>query len=331
MSDTLPGRAARRFNIAFAAWCLCFLVAGAAGLATLAATNRLPAPPITATNCIDEKFKFLHETTIREPSLIAVGSSVTWRNLDFSIFEQRYGKAVQPLNAAPCFLHVDQTAFLTDFLLDGMPSVKTVLSVFSMRDFQSCPAGGGAFFKPEDARDYVFGGSDAWHLYFKNFRPNAFLRDVVNLAEMRSGELIDAPLVMDRYGSGPLKLPEGDIRDNVSVDPACMTHLRAMSDMLARRGIEFVVVLFPPMPSWIEAYDPGGARDAAFRADVSRHLNLLNTVLIDTTKGLNLKDSDFTDHAHLQWSSVPILTEHVISQMDSTERGFAAGDKNHAL
>ncbi|UEM06778.1 hypothetical protein JL101_030255 (plasmid) [Skermanella rosea] len=331
MSNTLSSRAALRFNIAFVSWCALFLVLGAAGFAALASVDRLPAPPITATNCIDEKFKFLHETTIRDPDLLAVGSSVTWRNLDFSVLKARYGDAVEPLNAAPCYLHVDETAFLTGFLLDNMPSVKTVLSVFSMRDFEACSAGENAFFRPEDARDYVFGGSPGWHLYFKNFRPGAFLRDALTLADMRSGENIHAPLVMDAYGSGPLLLPEPDIRENVSVDPACLRHLRNMSKELSRRGVEFVVVLLPPMPGWIAAYDPGGFRDGAFRSEVSRHLERTGALLIDAAKGLALTDKDFTDPAHLQWTSVPAFMDHLISQMDRSQLDLAGGEKHHAL
>lgn len=226
---------------------------------------------------------------------------------------------------------MDETAFLTGFLLDNMPSVKTVLSVFSMRDFEACSAGENAFFRPGDAQGYVFGGNPGWHLYFKNFRPGAFLRDALTLADMRSGRNIDAPLVMDAYGSGPLMLPEPDIRENVSVDPACLTQLRALSEGLARRGVEFVVVLLPPMPAWIAAYDPGGFRDRAFRAEVSRHLERTGALLIDAAKGLSLTDKDFTDHAHLQWTSVPAFMDHLISQMDRSKLDFAGRGKHHAL
>ena len=154
--------------------------------------GRLPAPPVTATNCIDEKFKFLHETDIRNPGLIAVGSSVTWRNLDFSVFAEHYGKDIEPLNAAPCFLYVNQTAYLTDFLLDNMPSVKSVMSVFSMRDFSACAVSPTEFFRREDAEGYVFDKRPGWHLYLKNFRPVSFARDVVDLPGMRSGKDISA-------------------------------------------------------------------------------------------------------------------------------------------
>jgi hypothetical protein len=322
-----------RFNIAFALWCALFLVLGGASLVGLSALGRLPAPPITATNCIDEKFKFLHETDIRNPGLIAVGSSVTWRNLDFSVFEDHYGDAVEPLNAAPCYLYVNQTAYLTDFLLDNMPSVKSVMSVFSMRDFSACSTSPTAFFRPEDAEGYLFGRDPAWYLYLKNFRPGSFVRDVIALPAMRSGEDISAPLVMDPYGSGPLTLPEPDIRENFKLDPTCLGHLSVMSENLSQRGIDFIVVLLPQMPAWRDAYDPGGARDAEFRSAVAGRLDGTRTVLIDAQKGLHLRNDQFTDHAHLQWDAVPLLMHYLITQLDKSELRLThdSGVSHHAL
>jgi hypothetical protein len=322
-----------RFNIAFILWCALFLVLGGACLAALSAMERLPAPPVTATNCIDEKFKFLHETEIRNPGLIAVGSSVTWRNLDFSVFEEHYGKDIEPLNAAPCYLYVNQTAYLTDFLLDNMPSVKSVLSVFSMRDFSACSVSPTEFFRPEDAKSYVFDRDPSWHLYLKNFRPLAFARDVIDLPAMRSGKSISGSLVMDSYGSGPFNLPEPEIRENFELDSTCLNHLSAMSESLSRRGIDFIVVLLPLMPAWRDAYDPGGVRDAEFRSAVSRRLSGTRTVLIDAQQGLHLRNDQFTDHAHLQWEAVPLLMRYLITQLDKSELSLtnASGGLHRAL
>lgn len=320
-----------RFNIAFALWLGLFLLIGGAGLAALSALGRLPAPPITATNCIDEKFKFLHETTIRSPTLLAVGSSVTWRNLDFSQLKARYGEEIRPLNAAPCYLYANQTAFMTDFLLDNMPSVRTVLSVFSMRDFSQCRNSPTEFFRPGDARGYVFDGSPAWHLYFKNFRPLAFVRDVIALPDMRSGRAADATLVMDRYGSGPFVLPHPEIRDDFELDESCLDHLGRMSEDLAARGVDFIVVLMPLMPAWRDAYDPGGVRDARFRSAVADELAGTRTVLIDAQEGLRLDNRNFTDHAHLQWPSVPLLMQYLMAQLDRTELGLDDDGRQHAF
>ncbi len=309
-----------RFNIAFILWCALFLVLGGAGLAALSAMGRLPAPPITATNCIDEKFKFLHETDIRNPGLIAVGSSVTWRNLDFSVFAEHYGKDIEPLNAAPCFLYVNQTAYLTDFLLDNMPSVKSVMSVFSMRDFSACSTSPTEFFRPEDAESYVFDGDPGMASLPEEFPPGVPSCGMSSICPACGrGRTYRAPLVMDPYGSGPLTLPEPEIRENFELDPTCLDHLSAMSENLSRRGIDFIVVLLPQMPAWRDAYDPGGVRDAEFRSAVSRRLDGTRTVLIDAQQGLHLRNDQFTDHAHLQWDAVPLLMRYLITQLDKSE------------
>jgi hypothetical protein len=202
-----------------------------------------------------------------------------------------------------------------------------------MRDFSACAASPTEFFRPEDAESYVFGRDPSWHLYLKNFRPLAFLRDVIELPAMRSGENFNAPLVMDLYGSGPLTLPEPEIRENFELDHTCLDHLSAMSENLSRRGIDFIVVLLPQMPAWRDAYDPGGARDAEYRAAVSRRLDGTRTVLIDAQRGLRLRNDQFTDHAHLQWDAVPLLMRYLITQLDKSELSLtnASGGLHHAL
>ena len=54
-------------------------------------------------------------------------------------------------------------------------------------------------------------------------------------------------------------------------------------------------------------------------------------LLIDAAKGLALTDKDFTDHAHLQWTSVPTFMDHLISQMDRSQLDLAGGGRHHAL
>src|SRR3546814_127044 len=141
----------------------------------LSLVDSLPAPPVTTTYCIDEKFKYLAEQDLAEGDLLAVGSSVTWRNLDLTPFVAR-GLARHPVNAAPCYLHIDQTAFLTAFLLDHQPAVETVVSVVAPRDFADCAEADRVFFAPGTAAPYVFGGTSPLLIYLANFRPLSFFR-----------------------------------------------------------------------------------------------------------------------------------------------------------
>jgi len=307
---------ARAYNRALLISTGIVLALAAAFLVLLDRIGRLPAPPLTATNCIDEKFKFLHETDLRSPALVAVGSSVTWRNLDLSVLEAGDGRPADALNAAPCYLHVHETAFLANFLVDNMPSVRTVLTVLAMRDLETC-VGPGAFFDPDDARHYVFERAPAWHLYFLNFRPVSFVKDVVRLKEMRTAPPEDESLAMDRYGSSPMTSRHPDPHGNMVADPSCLTHLRRMAEALKARGVRLVVALLPPMPAWLAAYDPQGTRDRAWREGVVRTLAGTGAIVRDGATSLRLRDAHFTDPMHLQWPATPILTRWLVAEMQA--------------
>ncbi|WP_181707058.1 hypothetical protein [Chthonobacter rhizosphaerae] len=304
----------RAFLALFVVFCGVFLFIGAAGLKGLEAIDRLPPPPFTVTDCIDEKFAFLREKNPKEADLIAVGSSVTWRNLDFSAVGRAETGATHPLNAAPCFLHVHETRFLTNFYLDHMPKVKTVVSIFAMRDFEAC-AGDGAFFPETLVRLFLFENWPGLPVYFINFRPRPFLGSVRKIKEMRSGELDRAPLVMDAYGSGPLEGPPVPWQD-VQVDQACLDNLARMEAELAARGVRWIVVMFPPMPMWLESFDPDGSRDRAWRRQVETTLVSSNTVLIDGAEAGLTDVNSFADPAHLNWPQVPRFTRWIFQQAD---------------
>jgi hypothetical protein len=239
---------------------------------------------------------------------------VTWRNLDFSVLEEKHGKRISALNGAPCYLTVGESAFLTRFYLDHMPSVEVVLSVFAMRDFEGC-ADDGAFFDTDEARRYVIERKPAWHLYFLNLRPLRFLEDAVRIRAMRTGANSAGPLVMDRFGSGPLTITPPEIRADVRPTPDCYGRIKRMAREIEARGVKWVVVLMPPMPAWLDAYDPGGVRDRAWRDAVARHLRGTKALLMDAQRGPPVENRDFVDPAHFHWASVPAFTRWVVEGM----------------
>jgi hypothetical protein len=319
-----------KYNIALVVWSAVIIAAGAVGLWALNKAGRLPAPPLTATFCIDEKFKFMRDAVAQKPDVLAVGSSVTWRNLDFSTLEGATGEVLRPLNGAPCFLKIHETAFLTEFYLDNMPSVANVVSVVAMRDFKNCTSS-PAFFDKATARRYVFDGWPAWHLYFLNFRPKLFLRDVITIQTMRSGSDVRNTLNMDRYGSGPLFITPPEIRGNMVTTPECFDHLEAMARSLAARNVTWSVVLLPPMPAWLKAYDPAGARDQEWRGTVAKRLEATGAILIDGRDGPTTHDRHFSDPVHLHWSSVSRFTAWAFQQIGMKAKHASKRRMNDAL
>lgn len=172
------GRPARRFLLAF----LGLFLGGIGALAglhmALAHQALLPPPPLAATDCIDGKLALLRDAPLEDRTLIAVGSSVTWRNLDMGLLERRL-PGVRAYNAAPCFLHVDQTAFLTGLLLERAPQLRTVLSVMAPRDFESCGPQDAAFVDEDLARAYLAGQVPGWLPYVTGFRPLYLAREAL--------------------------------------------------------------------------------------------------------------------------------------------------------
>jgi hypothetical protein len=312
MQSPMPRDRYARFTLAFFAFIGAFLIAGIASIYALGQTGYLPPPPLTATSCIDEKFKFIREHADSEPDLLAVGSSVTWRNLDFSV-AGKVGNFRQPLNGAPCYLHIHETAWLTDLYLDHFSSVRTVLTVLAMRDFESC-AGDGRLFAQQLGEGMMFEGWPEWLVYFVNFRPMRLLRTARNIKAMRSGQDADSTLVMDHFGSGPLTLTPPDPREDVTVSADCYPHLEQMERNLEQRNIRWIVVLMPPMPAWTARYDPGGERDAAWRAKITETLHSSNTVLIDARKSPFLSDRHFVDPAHYNWRYAASFTRWIFEE-----------------
>lgn len=311
----------RHFAVAFAGVLFLALALAAAAMAGLAGLERLPAPPLTATNCIDEKFRFLSRAELDAVDLLAVGSSVTWRNLKMDEFAAVRPERV-PINAAPCYLYVNQTAYLTDFLLTHMPAVETVLTVLAPRDFEDCGDQDTRFFDPAAAAPYLFAGRTPWHLYLRNFRPVAFAKDVLRLHGMRRDPEHPRSLVMDAYGSGPLRVRTG-WQPRPAIDPRCFAHLARLEAGVVRQGARLVVVTLPTMPDWKRRYDPDGRIVDGLRRGIAAALTDPRTVVIDGDQ-YAAGDEQFADAAHLLWQETGRFTRFVAAAAFAGERAAAA-------
>lgn len=294
------------FIATFFAGAVATILFAAAGLAALAAVDRLPAPPVNGTWCIDEKLAWMRaHRDLLDSGVIAVGSSVTWRNLNFDEIPLEAREAVGgAVNLAPCFLQINQTRSLTNFMLDFSPKTHTVISVVAPRDFEKCSTSTSDFFDRELLEGFLSGSISEWWVYFRNLKAVAFIKDVINLPKLSH------ELVFDEWGSGPLFDDHPIPFDPVTMEPGCFDELRLMATDLDRRGVKLVLVLFPYMPEWIESVDAGGEMQAAFRANVMKAISGTDITLIDATQ-MAIPTADFADQFHLRWSAVPAFTRHI--------------------
>ena len=305
---------ATRFLIAVLGLFIACLLAFAGMLGILARLQMLPPPPFTGTACMDEKFKFLAEHDVRRVDLMAVGSSVTWRNLDVAAF-RRTGLAYRPLNAAPCYLHMSETAYLTDFLLRHMYAVRTVVTVVAPRDFEKCTAPREAFFSASLAAAYIFQSMPALPVYFSHFRPQKFIPDIGRIRGMRHAAPGVPPLAMDAYGAGPLRAPSAWLPEPVLSD-MCFTALRELEKVVAARDARLVVATIPLQPEWRTRYDPDGRLVAAFEARIDATLQDPSTVFLPGSKGPP-EALQHADAVHYVWDSARDYSRHLARRLSA--------------
>jgi hypothetical protein len=310
----------RREHWLFLGYVTVFIAAGAAGfllmLFGLRLGDSLPAPPLTGTYCIDEKFKFLAEQDLEKTDLLAVGSSVTWRNLDLTPFVET-GLFTNPVNAAPCYLRIDQTAFLTEFLLAHLPAVQTVISVVAPRDFDNCSDADRSFFSPEQAAPYVFGDASPVWIYAANFRPLQLIQDAVRARERRSNPRLVDPLVMGPYGSGPIEGAR-DWTPPASLDDKCFDALAEFEQMLGSRSVRLILVSFPLSPDWRFTQDPQGDFVRTYEARLRASLKRSETTFI-SSRLFSQDRSLYYDAVHFQWPAARVFSARVAALVSSQE------------
>jgi hypothetical protein len=211
-------------------------------------------------------------------------------------------------------LQLSQTRFFTGFLLDHQPTTHTVLTIVAANDFEDCTTTPKAFLDPKIAELYLYKHYNIgpW-LYYRNFRPISFLRDVRLISHNVSGEII-----FDAFGSGPVMTDGPDFQHPFmrpfKPQQACFDELRGMADDLRVRGIQFIVVTFPTMPKWAKDYDSEGEMRSAFLSNVRTALSGTDAILVDAASSYSLPTDAFADPSHLLWRETARFTRFVWEQ-----------------
>jgi hypothetical protein len=297
----------RRFLLVFLCVTLFGIATATAALLALKREGLLPAPPIVGTGCIDEKLLRLRDAPLADRTLLAVGSSATWRNLDLGVLERRF-PGTRAFNAAPCYLHVDQTAFLAEFLLPRAPRVDTLLAVVVPRDFETCPPAETEFFDPRLTGAFLSGWVPDWLPYLTGLRPVRMAREVLQRAEDRAHGGAEWTLE-DDHGSS-IMLRRTPWRPGPSFDPRCDAGLARLEAAAAENGARLVVATLPTMPEWAATFDPDGAIVEAWTRRMADTLSRPDSVLIDG-RALRWDDSHFADPMHVIHPHHTAFTEFV--------------------
>jgi hypothetical protein len=310
---SIDDRAARRFNLVFLTALLTGLLGVALILAFFKVEGVLPPTPITGTGCIDVKFDYLRTRPIEDVTLLALGSSVTWRNLNVDALQVTRPDR-QAVNAATCYLYVNQTAHWAGYLLPHAPRTKIVLTVVSPRDFQQCPAAADAFFDADEATDLLFEGASPWPIYATNLRLRGFFGQGLGAL---TDDFVRVELKQDAHGSAPLFVPlPFDFK--ISLDGRCMQQLGELERVVTERGARLVLVHFPTQPDWRAKHDPTGEKVAAFKQQVRATLQAPTTVVIDGAEHA-VKPDQFADPMHLLWPATAAFSTFIAERLPAAD------------
>jgi hypothetical protein len=264
-----------------------WLVFGVGLLGLLEFKGRLAPPPLSATLCIDEKISFLRNRDLSQVRIMGAGSSATWRNLDMSVFGLDPTKA---LNAAPCFLHIDQTAFLVSLLAEMMPNLQNVITIVAPRDFENCSPQLTQIFDPALGTAFIQKQIPVWLPYVVNMRAPYILRTAITLPSERAFNAQDA------YGSSPLK-QAFSWRPAPVFDERCFVAFKNYSLAMAQKHVRLWIATVPTMPEWADSYDPTGVIIKEWTHRL-KALSQSGTQIVDGRE-ISFRSEQFADSVHL--------------------------------
>ncbi len=279
------------------------------------APGNMPAPAISTLVHMDEKLRFIRERPALDPTILAVGSSVTWRQTAGGAFDAVAGTAGSFLNGGTAFLQIHQTRAMARFYLNHFQNVRTLLVMTSLADFGDCTTQPEYLVAQEDAARYAFDNWPAPYFYFRYVSPQRYVRTAMTLAERRTP--LTGDLYLDSYGSGPLQVPDTMKRglryDKIARDPACIAALDGLVADTEARGIRLVLVFAPIHPEYRALYraDITWLEGVASRVAAAGKRGEKKAIVLDMIREPSFAESDFFDAFHLQWNAVKVLSERI--------------------
>lgn len=292
----------------------------------------LPAPALSTMVQFDEKLRYMRNRPDLDPKIIAIGSSIAWRQVAGEVFASQAGGPEHFVNGGTGNLKIHQSRRLLEFYLDNFHHVRTILLMTGLPDFDDCTELPAEIIDEHDAAAYVFDGWPAAYFYLRYFSPQRYARGALTLAGRRVPFTGD--LFLDEYGSGPLLVDESRQRGlrygEIKPDPACLKALVRLSHDLTARGFNLMIVFAPVNPEYLERYPEAAqwTREAAQRVQTETKADRTKVVLLYDDP--EFVADDFYDAFHLQWPGVQRLSAQVAEEMKESVAEWENGEQKAA-
>jgi len=284
-------------------------------LAVLDAGGRLPPPAFSGRWDVDRKLQDLRAGRPERIDLLLLGSSTTFYGVDGGLLGRLLPDRPAVFHASSPGLKVHQTLFLARFYLDRFPEVRRAVMVSTPLDFERCAPGEARLFPPQEVARYLAGRGAELLWQLRRPDPGAVWRALGGgAAAAMPLRRLDLP-VLDPYGGQlvdppPEAVPEA-VRRGVfpDPDPRCYRALAELAGELAARGVVFLFAQAPLRPSYLAAYDAGGARLARHLARVRAIVEERGGRVLDLHRLLALPEEAFFDAYHIRAPFVRRQTE----------------------
>jgi len=297
-------------------------------IAYLFAPNQVPPPAITPIAQIDEKLQFIRDNPQIDPHILAVGSSITFRQLAGDEFRNVAGGRQHFLNGGVVQLQVDETKQFADFYLDNYHNVETVLMLTGLPDFKDCSTEHEPMLDPGPARGFSFERYPSVLYYLRYFSPQRYIRGALQHDQRTTPFYGD--LYIDEFGSGPVKITKGTnlgLRYGaIDIDPACIDAMAKFAKDVGARGVHFVIVFAPIHPDYRATYRDSTKQLEQVIATVRKRVVSEKTYVLDLHASAQFDADDFYDAFHLVWAGARVLSEIIVTDLEHlhTDNALAA-------
>ena len=273
------------------------------------APERMPPPAIGRVVHLDEKLRFIRSNPEIDPTVVAVGSSITWRNLSGREIERIVGPK-RFLNGAAVYMQTHQTRKLARFLVRRYANVRTLLVLTNLPDFGNCTDDRDPMFNAEDAGRYAFRRWPETYFHLRYFAPRRYFDWIMTVDTRRIPFTGD--VYIDEYGSGPVIVPpDADLGlryKEREVDPFCVTKLAELSGNMTEWGLRTIIVFPPIHPDYRARYPESTAQVPEIAARLEAETEGDNTQILLMHDDPRFQPEDFYDAFHLQWPSAQRLS-----------------------
>ena len=313
-----------RYLLTLVATSFALFAAYSGTLAVLYRTGHLPPPPIVNELCADEKLEWLRDNPPKDPNLLIVGSSLAWRNVDSEQFVLRH-PSTRPLNGGVCHLQINQAVFVAEYLVQRIPSIRTVVVVVAPQDLVDCANTPSQLFDPRTADSYVFARRWAYPFYVSHFDFVSLVRNGREIRALRENRDPHNTLLMTRYGDGPIERSHSGAGDLVysalkRYDPACFAALRTLAGVVTSSGRRLFVAASPVNPAWSARFDPDGRRQDGLVAGVRSAIQDTGAGFWDGDRAFAGKPVNFTDAIHLDWMAAHRYSTLLAAALDADQK-----------